>query len=297
MGGADLSEHTIYKSEKGKKKILDYYESYLKLFDVEFQRVFVNTRFGKTHTLVTGPVNGKPIFIFQGGNCINPMTLSWFSSLLDEYRIYAPDTIGHPGYSAETRVSAQDESFALWTSDLMEHFNVEKSAFIGPSYGGGIILRIAAFMPEKMACSVLVSPAGLKLGSKMKMIQKILIPMILYNMNLSQKQLQKIADVMSFNSMKELDKNIIGEIFTHIKLEQDMPKLTEKRELLNYHSPTMVVTGERDIFFPGKITIEKAKAIIPNLVTATTYEMGHFPSEQFLKKMNIDIKQFLSVNY
>lgn len=291
-----MSKNTIYKSEEGKRKILNYYESYLKLFEVEFQREYVNTRFGKTHTLVSGPIDGKPIFVFQGGNCINPMTLSWFSSLLEEYRIYAPDTIGHPGYSAETRISAKDESFALWVSDLMEHFKVEKSAFIGPSYGGGIILRLASFMPEKIACSVLVAPSGLKLGSKMKMIQKILLPMILFNMNSSQKQLQKIADVMSFKSMKEIDKNIIGEIFTHVKLEQDMPKLTEKRELLNYSSPTLVLAGRKDIFFPDEKVIKKAEEIISNLVT-TTYEMGHFPSEEFLKKMNNDIKQFLAVYY
>lgn len=85
---------------------------------------------------MTGPKEAKPVFIFQGGNCINPMTLSWFSSLFSEYRIYAPDTLGHPGYSAETRISAKDDSFALWISDLMEHFKISKSAFIGPSYGG-----------------------------------------------------------------------------------------------------------------------------------------------------------------
>ncbi|WP_258199916.1 alpha/beta fold hydrolase [Paenibacillus endoradicis] len=202
--------------------------------------------------MVTGPVYGKPIIIFQGGNCINPMTLSWFSSLFKEYRIYAPDTIGHPGYSAETRVSAQDDSFALWISDLMKYFNVDKSAFIGPSYGAGIILRLAAFMPEKISCSVLVSPAGIQLGSKMKMIQKILLPMMLFNMTSSQKQLQKISDVMSYHTMKSIDKLIIGEIFTHVKLEQDMPKLTESEELISYLSPTMVIVGNQDIFFPSE---------------------------------------------
>ncbi|MED4601048.1 alpha/beta hydrolase [Paenibacillus validus] len=292
-----MSVPAIYKSEEGKKKILNDYESYLKRFHVEFERVFVDTRFGRTHTLVTGPVDGKPVFIFQGGNCINPMTLSWFSSLFGEYRIYAPDTIGHPGYSAETRMSAKDDSFALWVSDLMEHFGVDKSAFIGPSYGAGIILRIAAFLPEKIACSVLVAPSGLKLGSKMKMIQKILIPMIGFTISSSQKQLQKIADTMSFNSMKEIDKNIIGDIFTHVKLEQDMPKITEKRELVNYSSPTMVLAGTKDIFFPSEKVIAAAEAIIPNLAAATVYEMGHFPSEPFLQKINSDIKQFLTVYY
>lgn len=292
-----MSVPSIYKSEEGKKKILKEYESYLKRFDVEFERVFVETRFGRTHTLVTGPVEGKPVFIFQGGNCVNPMTLSWFSSLFGEYRIYAPDTIGHPGYSAETRLSAKDDSFARWASDLMEHFGVAKSAFIGPSYGAGIILRIAAFLPEKIACSVLVAPSGLKLGSKMKMVRKILIPMIGYTIGSSQKQLQKIADVMSLNSMKEIDKNMIGDIFTHVKLVQDMPKLTEKRELANYSSPTMVLAGTKDIFFPSEKVMETAKIIISNLVAANVYEMGHFPSEPLLRKINADIKQFLTDYY
>ncbi|MOA46884.1 Carboxylesterase YbfK [compost metagenome] len=99
-----MSKSTIYKSEEGKKSILHAYDAYLKMLEINFERVNVNTRFGKTHTLVTGPENGKPLFIFQGGNCINPMTLSWFLPLMKEYRIYAPDTIGHPGYSAETRI-------------------------------------------------------------------------------------------------------------------------------------------------------------------------------------------------
>lgn len=31
------------------------------------------------------------------------MTLAWFTDLVDSYRLIAPDTIGQPGYSAETR--------------------------------------------------------------------------------------------------------------------------------------------------------------------------------------------------
>ncbi|URN93660.1 MAG: alpha/beta hydrolase [Candidatus Pristimantibacillus lignocellulolyticus] len=267
------------------------------MLDEQFERVFVDTRFGSTHTLISGPEHGKPIFIFQGGNCINPMTLSWFSSLFKEYRIYAPDTIGHPGYSSETRISAKDDSFALWISDLMDYFNVDKCAFIGPSYGAGIILRLAAFMPEKIICSVLVSPAGIQLGSKMKMIQNILIPMLFFIMTSSQKYLQKIADVMSHYTMKSIDKHIIGDIFKHVKLEQDMPKLAGSEELLRYLAPTMVIAGNKDIFFPSVKVIKKAKEIIPNLTVITEYEMGHFPSEEYLERINNDIKKFLAINY
>lgn len=83
------------------------------------------------------------------------MTLSWFLPLFEHYHIYAPDTIGHPGYSEDSRVSAQDDSFAFWIEDLMNHFNVKEITFLGPSYGGGIILLLATYMSEriKRGCS------------------------------------------------------------------------------------------------------------------------------------------------
>lgn len=288
---------SIYRGEEGKQMIQSQYEAYLKSMGVGFQRVFVETRFGKTHMLIAGPERGKPLFILQGGNCINPMTLSWFSGLFENYRIYAPDTIGHPGYSDQQRISATDDSFALWVSDLMDYFQMEKSAFVGPSYGGGIILRLAAFLPNKIACAVLLSPAGVILGSKWKMIQKILLPMLLFKTNSSRQQLMKVTNAMSQGSMAHIDQEIIGNIFRHVKLEQDMPKLTEKRELLNYSAPTMVLAGEHDIFFPSGKVIPTVKAIIPNLIKAESYDMGHFPSKKELEVINKEIQRFLEVHY
>ncbi|MEZ2717078.1 alpha/beta hydrolase [Niallia circulans] len=291
-----MGKRTIYKS-KGKTLITQHYDNYLKSFDFNVEQIYVDTSYGKTHILVAGPPEGKPIFIFQGGNCINPMTLSWFLPLVDKYRVYAPDTIGHPGYSSESRISAKDNSFAQWIKELMDYFNIDSSAFVGPSYGAGIILRLATFMPDKIDCSILVSPAGIRLGSKIKMIKDILLPLFLYNGTSSQRYLNKITNTMSDNSMKEIDKKIIGDVFKYIKLEQEMPKLTTKEELLLYSSPTLIIAGKKDIFFPESRLNKVASEIIPNLISFKTYDMGHFPSEEHLIKINYDIAEFLNDYY
>ncbi|WP_281202635.1 alpha/beta fold hydrolase [Cytobacillus kochii] len=291
-----MGERTIYKSE-GKQLITQHYDNYLESFDFDVEQIYVDTSYGETHILIAGPPEGKPIFIFQGGNCINPMTLSWFLPLVDTYRVYAPDTIGHPGYSGESRISAKDNSFAQWIKELMDYFNIDSSAFVGPSYGAGIILRLATFMPEKIDCSVLVSPAGIRLGSKMRMIKDILLPLVLYNGTSSQKYLNKITDIMSDNSMKEIDKKIIGDVFKYIRLEQEMPKLTTKEELTHYSSPTLIIAGKKDIFFPESRLNKVAREIIPNLIAFKTYDMGHFPSEEHLININNDIVEFLKNYY
>ncbi|WLR55198.1 alpha/beta hydrolase [Mesobacillus subterraneus] len=288
---------TIYKSLEGKERILNQYEEYLTQFDSLIRRDYIQTRYGSTHVLVMGKKEGKPLFIFQGGNCINPVTLSWFKGLLGEYKVYAPDTIGHPGYSDETRISASDSSFAEWIADLMDHYRIEKCGFIGPSYGGGIILRLAAFMPERIQCAILVAPAGICLGSKMKMIKEILVPMIFYKMNGSVKSLRKIADVMSSNSMKQLDESIIGNIFKHTTLEQEMPKLTVANELRDYTAPTLVITGTEDVFFPGNKISQKTEGLLGEQLELKQYQMGHFPSTAHLEIIDIDIKEFLKNHY
>ncbi|MCA1041567.1 alpha/beta hydrolase [Bacillus infantis] len=288
---------TIYKNEHGKRTLEKDYEEYIETLGFDVERMYVNTSYGRTHVLAAGPKDAKPVFIFQGGNCINPMTLSWFSSLAERYRIYAPDTIGHPGFSEEARVSAQDASFPEWAKQLMAHFQIRSCAFIGPSYGGGIIMRMAAYMPDLIDCAVLVSPAGISLGSKTRMIKDILLPMVAYKAFSSEKHLDKLTGIMSGGSMKVRDKEIIGNVFKYVKLEQDMPKITERHELAGYQAPTLVIAGKQDVFFPEQKLNRAAKEIIPNLTDFKAYEMGHFPSDEYLIKINEDITAFLNAHY
>lgn len=291
-----MQHDTIYKKD-GKAIIANHYDSYLSNFEYNIEQTTVKTNFGDTHVLVAGPPEGKPVIIFQGGNCINPMTLSWFLPLIKTYRIYAPDTIGHPGYSAQRRISAKDDSFAKWSTELMDHFSIERAAVVGPSYGAGIILRLATFSPERIACSVLVSPAGLRLGSKLKMVKDILFPLGMYQFTKSEKHLITLTDRMSDGLMKDQDRRIIGDVFNYVRLEQDMPKLTTKKELSNYHSPTLVIAGTKDVFFPESKVKKAAEEAIPNLTAFKTYEMGHFPSTDHLAEINEDILLFLKNHY
>jgi len=292
-----MQNPSIYKSIAGKRIIQNSYENYLQLFDMPFERIYVNTRYGKTHLLVTGPKEGKPLFILQGGNSVNPMTLAWFKSVMQKYRVYAPDTIGHPGFSDEVRLSGKNDDFSNWISDIMDYFSVDRSAFIGPSFGGGIILRLATYQPQRIACAILVAPAGIKLGSKIDMIRKILLPLLIFNRSASDSSLRKITDAMSDGVMKERDKRLIGDIFKHVKLEQEMPNLTKKEELIHYTAPTLVISCEKDVFFPTQKIMKTARMIIPNLIAYHSYTSGHFPSDDMIAQLNTDIIEFLTTYY
>ena len=285
-----MFSRSIYRSPEGEEKILALYERALKQLGTGFEEQMVDTRYGDTHVLTTGPKEAPPLMIFQGGNTVNPVTLSWFSPLLSEYRVYAPDTIGHPGRSAQNRISSGDDSFGKWVIDLLDNLGIEKSSFIGPSYGAGIILRTAAYAPERISNAVLLVPSGIVKGSFWKMI----LPMLLYRLFPSRDRLLKAARPMFTEDMDEITLDVIGSVFLHVKLETQMPRLATKEELAGFKAPTLVMAGEKDIFFPANKILPRAEEIIPNLVAAESlHGSGHFPSTKTLDYINNRIKMFL----
>jgi pimeloyl-ACP methyl ester carboxylesterase len=82
-------------------------------------------------------------------------------------------------------------------------------------------------------------------------------------------------------------------VFQNVKLEQDMPKRTTKEELKHYKTPTLVMTGTDDIFFPHDKLEPRATELFHHAFEYKQYEMGHFPSDDDIQNMKIDISSFL----
>jgi len=288
---------TIYKSPEGEAKVLSLYDKALAKLGLEFEETTVNTRFGDTHIIITGPKEAPPLIILQGGNTVSPVTLSWFLPLTKEYRVYAPDTIGHPGKSIQNRVSPADDSFGKWVVDILDGLRIERAAFIGPSYGAGIILRTAAFAPERISKAVLFVPSGIATGSISRMVFKIIIPMFMYQLFPTDKRLHKAVSPMFSGDVDEITVEVTGAVYLHVKLETKMPRLATKEELMGFKAPILVLAGEKDIFFPADKILPRAKEIIPNLIAAESLqESGHFPSMKTLYYINDRIRKFLKEN-
>ena len=104
---------------------------------------------------------GNRLWYSMAVNATNPLTLAWYSGLADEFRLIAPDTIGHPGKSAETRLDPQEEEYGEWVVDLLDAFALQSAPMIGTSYGAGIMLRTAAVAPNRIDRAAMVVPAGI----------------------------------------------------------------------------------------------------------------------------------------
>lgn len=81
---------------------------------------------------------------------ISPISFAWTASLTKKYRLYAPDTVGQPGYSAETRLNPRSFQYGEWAADGIDAFELVKPVVMGGSYGAGILFNLAAVAPRKL---------------------------------------------------------------------------------------------------------------------------------------------------
>lgn len=87
---------SIYRSEKAKQAVLDLYDAQMKALNIPYNDIYVETTFGKTHLIECGNPSGKPLLVFHGGNATTAYNLKYCNFLLNDFHIYAVDTIGHP---------------------------------------------------------------------------------------------------------------------------------------------------------------------------------------------------------
>ncbi len=285
---------TIYTCPEGKEKILECYDKMLSKLSTHFNSIFINTRFGKTHILTAGPTEGEPLIVFHGGNVVNPTTLKWFEPFAQRYKIYALDTIGHPGKSDEVRLSPRSDDYGNWILDILDSLNIEKAYFIGPSYGGGILFRFAAIAPQRIKKAIFLVPSAVANGSYWSMITKILIPLFMYRKFPSRKRLIKATEAMFDDKIDEDILEQVGYVYKYVILEKEFPKFITKKELENFTAPSFLIAAENDIFFPAKRIVPRAKQLIPNLVRVKVMEKSsHFQNDRNIEIITKEILDFL----
>lgn len=290
-----MAETSIYKNAEGKAVLLGLYDSVLDSLGIEYEERMVETRFGSTHILVSGPKNAPPVVLLHGGNSFAPLTLAWFVPLTKDYRVYAPDAIGHPGKSAQTRVSSRDESYGQWITDVLDGLEFEQADFIASSFGAGVLLRAAAHAPGRISKAALHVPSGVIKVPVLSMAFKIGFPFLLYKWLPNRKRLLKAVDWMFSEEPDEETLKVLKATFLYVNVEMEMPRPAAKKELEKFKAPTLVIAAENDTMFPGQEVITRAKDIFPNLVAAECISGSHFPSKKNVAFINNRIHRFLEV--
>lgn len=286
---------SIYRSACGRAEVLALYDRAIERLNVPLEPRDVPTRHGRTRVLVAGPEDSPPVVLFQGGNFLGPLTLAWFRPLMERWRIHAPDTVGHPGRSAEVRLSPRDASYGEWATDVLDGLGLGTVPMIGVSYGAGITLRLAGIAPERIARAVLLVPAGVVSPPILPLLARIVPWMLLYRLHPRRGLLARAARPLFTGEPDPEWLDALGALFRHLKLETGMPRNATRKELHAFHAPTLVLAAEDDVFFPGHRVLDRARTILPGPTESELLqECGHLPDAQTFDEINRRIDGFLA---
>lgn len=267
---------SIYRSEKGKKEILDLYDAQLSRIACPYTDIYVDTSFGKTHLIETGDRQKDPLLVFHGGNATTAYNLLACDFLFRDFHIYAVDTIGHPGKSAETSLPASGYDYGIWAGEVIDALGFDRIRLFGGSFGGGIIAKTMCAVPDKVEKAVLYIPAGIRNAPAIRSAD-MMFPMIMYWITKKDKWLRQC-----FLPMAITMDNVTDDIYQtaklsidYVKIKTAMPSDVDEDRMQKCLAPALVMAAEKDCLFPGQGVIERAEKIIPNCRTYLLRDRGH----------------------
>jgi pimeloyl-ACP methyl ester carboxylesterase len=178
---------------------------------------------------------------------------------------------------------------------VIDTLKLEKPVVMGCSYGGGILLNLAAYAPTKIGKAILVVPSGLTPLPLLPMITRIGFPMIMYRMTRKHSWLIRNLSAL-YPNPSERFVEATRAIYQHVKLEAGMPRTIHREELKAFRAPTLVLAGEKDILFPASAVIPRSRAAIPTLVAAEVLPgSSHFLPPQLWEPLCERIDRFIKL--
>jgi pimeloyl-ACP methyl ester carboxylesterase len=296
--GECSTPESIYKTPEGEAEIRALYDEALAGLGLSYESLTVGTRLGDTHVIALGPEGAPPVVFLAGANALNPTCLKWFLPLAERHRLYAPDIVGQPGLSAQTRLSPKGDGHAFWTEDVLDGLGLKRAPLVGLSYGAAIAIRTMGVASERLTRTALVSPAAIATSPFLSMLLEIGPPTLLYRLRPTEERLKRAAmplftepeDPAFYPAIRQL-----GAALRHLKLDADLPRKATEEELAGFGGPVAVFASEEDALFPARAVLPRAKEIFPNLALAQTLEgCRHVPSMAVLGRVNERILAFFA---
>jgi pimeloyl-ACP methyl ester carboxylesterase len=151
---------TVFRNESGKQLVFEVYDSIINSIGIQFEEIYLSTRLGETHILVSGDRKNPPLILVHA---YYASAASWYKNLKllsESFRVYNVDIIGDPNKSKPIKVIRQLDDFLDWFEDIMQVLNLENADFIGNSVGAFHITNFAIHSPNRVKKMVLIGPAA-----------------------------------------------------------------------------------------------------------------------------------------
>ena len=255
---------SLFRSEEGKKQIINLYEQKLRDLDIDYNYKIIETTFGKTNIIIKGDSTKPPILLIHGSNGCAPIALETYPNLYKDFQVFAIDVLAQPNKSAETRLSMKDNSYGIWIHDIIHQLKLKNVTMAGFSFGGLIILKTLLHNEKNIKEVFLSAPAFIVNGSPLILLFRVFLPMKLYIKTQKVKYLENFLKTL-FTEPDNFALKYLAKVFIQFRMDFTPVPVITKEEASQISTPITLFAAKKDIMFPGAKMINRANKIFPSL--------------------------------
>ncbi|WP_251551073.1 alpha/beta fold hydrolase [Neobacillus muris] len=287
---------TIIRKKGNKQSFIEAYDETLKLWPVPYEELLIPTRFGDTHIIAAGPVDGEPLILIHGMTFSATMWYPNIEPLSRFYRVYALDTIGDLGKGNVTRMMKTRQDAEDWLDDVLSGLNISSAVFAGHSMGGWLSLNYAILAPEKVNKLVLFAPAA-GIG---KVTPKFLLKVYPALAFPSESRIQKEIEWFVSPSFQPDEKSeilfrqFIVSGLNCVPCQRVNPIVFSDMELQNLSVETLLLIGADEVIYNPVKMLERAIRLMPNVTAQMIPKAGHGLTIEQYEKVNEAVLSFLA---
>ena len=259
-----------FKSELGKKAIIDYYDFLYDQTNYNYERFYIETTYGSTFITAYGDKSLPPLILLHGSGMNSIMWVDDIKKYSENFRVFAIDIIGEVGKSDEKRLPLKGPFYADWIKEVFDSLSIEKAIIQGISLGGWLAAKFTIAYPERVEKLVLLCPAGIG-PQRTSFLFKSLAHMLLGERGMEILYQKIIGHQKMPQVMLEYQK-IIGKHFNYI--QEPIPLFSDD-ELKRLAMPTILFVGAKDIMFHSDKTAKRLGELVPHANINILPEAGH----------------------
>lgn len=265
-----MNAKLAFKSPEGKHAVLKLYDSLLEQWNMPNEKFNIDTRYGNTFVIASGPKTAPPIILLHGSAMNSIMWTKDAKEYSENFRVYAVDIPGEPGRSDEHQLPLAGEAYAEWLHDVYSALSIEKAYLIGLSLGAWLAVKFSVHYPEKVEKLVLLCPGGIG-PQKASFPFKALAHMIFGERGM--KRLYQKVNGNQYIPEKILEfQKLMGKSFNY---RRETIPLYSDRELQRLSMPVALFVGEKDIMFHSAITAKRLGKLVPHANINMILGAGH----------------------
>src|SRR5262245_6270857 len=265
----------IYKSEAGRQAVERQYANALQRWPVPQRQLRVPTHQGDTFVVVSGEKHATPVVLFHGSGTNASAWMHDVAEWAQQFRVYAVDMVGEPGFSAPSRPPFGSDAYVEWLDDVWDQLGLQRASIVGISLGGWLALEYAVKRPARVASLSLISPSGVGAQNMATLVKAGLL------MKLGPWGLRKALRLVTGGATlpKEAAESLLLR-FRHFRPRMDALPIRTDQELARLTMPVQLMVGGKDTLLRSSETRDRMVRCVPNVRVAYLEDAGHILPRQ-----------------